>query len=161
MEHDSSKLRRCGTTLAASARGVRPRDFPAHKQRDGFILTGSLLHQAKEIARCSDCCILHLLNDIAWSDTLAIRLGLVIDRHDRYAVRIPEGDGLARRVGDGRPLIPKALARAGAISCTCVPIQPRGERSRRWRSTWFNTEDELAKPNPIEPSSFVVVTGVV
>ena len=73
MEHDPSKLRRGGNALAVPAR-IRPCGFPTYQKRDGFVLTGSLLHQAKEIARCSDCRILHLLDHITRCDALAVRL---------------------------------------------------------------------------------------
>src|SRR5690242_6268332 len=106
MEHDPSKLWRGGNAVAASAR-VRPCGFPAYQKRNDFALTGSLLHQAKEIARCIDSCILHLLNHITRRDTLAERLGLVIDRHDRYSVRIPKGIALARSVGNRRQQHPE------------------------------------------------------
>ena len=105
MQRNHPKLGRGGTVLAAPA-CFRPRGFPAHKERDGFILTGGP-HQAKKIVRRINCCILDFLNDIARCDTLTVGLGLVVNRHDHYAVRIPEGKALARRVGDGRQQHPE------------------------------------------------------
>ena len=43
VENDPSKLGRGGNALAVPAR-VRPCGFPAYQERDGFVLSGSLLH---------------------------------------------------------------------------------------------------------------------
>ena len=101
MEHDPSKLMRGGRAFGAPT-WVRSHGFPVHKERDSFMLTGSLLHLATEVARRIDRCILDLLNDITRSDTLAVRFGRVINRRDRHSIHVPEGIALARCVGNGR-----------------------------------------------------------
>ena len=78
---------------------LRP-GFPVYKERNGFILTSSLLHQATEFARRVDRSILDLLDDITQYDALGICLQLVINRDDHYSVHLSDGIAFAHRVGN-------------------------------------------------------------